>query len=83
MSLGGGIGHAHACVGICCPLHERCARYAWVNGSCESSSSWLPFCALPGADLYPGFIHIDFIGPPARGQVNNVYEIQAEGYATL
>lgn len=54
----------HACAGVLCPVHMKCARYAWVDGSLEPSTYWLVACATPDATYYPGFIDRTFVGPP-------------------
>lgn len=58
----------HACVGVACPVHERCARYCFVDGTREPSLYWLGSCARPGAQELPGFIPVEFTGPPNPSQ---------------
>lgn len=55
----------HACVGVMCEKHEQCARYAYIDGTQESSADWLGTCAPSGGPVYSGFIAFGFIGPPA------------------
>jgi len=55
----------HACAGVCCEKHERCARYSFIEGTLEPSCYWLGTCAPFGAKHPPGFIDVAFVGPPA------------------
>lgn len=54
----------HACAGVLCDVHATCVRYAFVDGSTEPSCYWLGTCAPYGAKVHPGYIDVDFIGPP-------------------
>lgn len=54
----------HACAGVMCERHQRCARYVFVEGTLEPSTYWLGTCAPFGSKHPPGFIDVEFIGPP-------------------
>lgn len=52
------------CAGVMCELHERCARYDFIEGSRESSNNWLATCADPTTGERVAFIDVKRIGPP-------------------
>lgn len=54
----------HACVGVMCPVHQRCARYSFVDGTREPSTCWLGTCSQVDNPGQPGFIDVAFVGPP-------------------
>lgn len=60
--------YLHACAGVMCGIHQRCARYANVDETREPSAYWLGNCSRPDADGLPefvGYIPLDFVGPPS------------------
>lgn len=50
------------CAGVLCERHERCARYAMVDGTSWPSAHWLAHCF--DGESWPAFIDMGFIGPP-------------------